>query len=183
MNTIAVVLIVCFASLWLCALYLVPQLVDSLFRYRLWKVRDHLYDYILDRRLPDSSAVNEFLEMVEETIRRSASVTLSSMVSFRLFWKPSPKETSTEPFDFSRLSTEQQDLVNALMYEFYLSFCFKMVAGSPVGAFFLPICLIYYKNRYSGTAHWNEEFKQLGQLRYTLRNDRREPKDLVASVG
>lgn len=180
MITIAVVLLLCFASLWVCVLYLVPQLVDSLFRYRLWKVRDDLQGYLFDEKLPESPAVNELLEMVEDTIRRSSSIAISKFIIFRSLWKS--KESNAKSFDFSDLPEEQRDLINALMHELYLSITFKEMAGSPVGAFFLPFWLIYYKNRSSGLAP-QPELRNLRQLKYTLRNDKSEPKDLVATVG
>jgi hypothetical protein len=195
MAVITVTMLVCFSALWLCVLFLVPQLVDSLFRYRLWKVRDDLQGYILDHELPESPEVRQLFELVEDMIRLSDLVTLSRFFAYQITRKSyKPRATG---FDFSQLKDKQRTLIEQFLEEMYLSVQFKAFAGSPFGAFLLPVWLFVYRSKKSIPESIPEseqvlsarlqEFQRLRQWRTTVNDARsgqgRDRDDILAIVS
>ncbi len=83
MTILMLVTCVSFTVLWGCATFLVPSHVNSLFRYKLWKLRDDLEDHVFYGRLPRSTVVRELLTVIEELIRCSDDLKLSDYLAQR----------------------------------------------------------------------------------------------------
>jgi len=188
MTICAVVFILSFCALWACAIFMVPDHVLSLFRYRLWRLRDHLQDCILDERLPELPVVNDLFDTVESMIEHADRVTLSSFVAFGLAGGRGSDEAGEEPFDLCGLSDEQRELFNRILSNLFDHMAFKTIAGSPVGGFFLPILLPLLRLR---TKYWAKpliepqaEFRHVRDFRASVATQGKPTRDtLVATAG
>lgn len=86
MSTTLTILLVGIASLlWFGLAVWVPHCLRSLYRYRLWSIRDAIVDAVLEGRIPNSDAVRHFTRTVEMAVKRSSHLTL---LRFLLFPKP-----------------------------------------------------------------------------------------------
>lgn len=188
MTICAAVLALSFCALWACALFMVPDHVLSLFRYRLWRLRDHLQDCILDERLPDLPVVNDLLDTVESMIEHADRVTLSSFLAYGLAGGHGLDEAGDGSFDLRGLSNEQRELLNRILSNLFDHMTFKTIAGSPIGAFFLPILLLLLKLR---TRFWAKpliepqaEFRRVRDFRASVATRGKPARSsLVATAG
>lgn len=65
-----------FCSLWLCVLWIVPARLTSLYRYRLWLLRDDVVDDVLSGRLSPSDTICDFVDAIENAVQQARSMTL-----------------------------------------------------------------------------------------------------------
>jgi hypothetical protein len=186
MTLCVITLILSFAALWGAALFVVPSHVRSLFRYRLWRLRDYLQDCIFDERLPDVPVVNDLLEGIEGMIEYADHVSLSTFLAFELAGGHSLGDAD---LDLSRLSDKQQELFGRILRTLFDHMMFKAIAGSPAGAFFLPVLLLLLKLRNKFWARPlvepEAEFRHVRDFRVSVLARRGKPTrdELVASVG
>jgi len=176
----AITLAVSLVVAWIYTIVLVPRQVESLFRHRLWRIRDELQDHIFDERLPDVPVVRDLIDALERVIQHSNRITMANYLAFCIVRPLSPE--NVPPYDLSGLSKPQQAIVKTILDESYRSMKFKVVAGSTVGAFLLPIWLIRYRSQSKSFAEPQTEFRRLQKVAYTLKASQR-PRDLIASVG
>jgi hypothetical protein len=182
----AAIIIASFSLSWACALIMVPRYVCSLFRYRLWRVRDHLQDCIWDGKLPELPVVTDLLEIIEVMIQHSEGVCLSRYLAFRM---AGGIGRTPVPFDLSGLSSEERERFINILATLYYYVMFKAIAGSSVGAFFLPLLMAWFKWRKAlvarPLAEPQTEFRRVQEFRVSVANRgsgaAREP--LAASVG
>ena len=71
---------------WLFLLYFVPRNMLSLFRYRLWRLRDAIRDDIHSGDLPDSKVTHLLVQVVESAI---AVAPILTMLRYLIMPKPS----------------------------------------------------------------------------------------------
>ncbi len=104
--TFVVVATLVVVVLWAALLFFVPSCLRSEFRYRLWQLRDNVYDDVLAGRLADSELTKLFIIEIEQVIRYSRFYTLvDAWVTPR-----SPKEIIDAR---RRFVTEQKQLLSA----------------------------------------------------------------------
>ncbi len=180
MTSLTIILVASSTVVWGSAVFIVPQHVNSLFRYRLWRLRDDLQDYIFDGQLPDSPAVRELQEGIEALIQHSETITLSAFLAHYL----AVPKADTPTGGLSSLPFTQQRLIFPLLAELLDSIDFKKMAGSPGGALFLPFWLIWFHyHKRPSPIEPEKGFRQLRELRDTLGTTSRDKRDLIASVG
>ncbi len=63
-------------GVWAIFMVFIPSCLCSLFRYRLWRLRDTVKDEILQAQLPDQEVVHEFLSVIESAILLAEKITL-----------------------------------------------------------------------------------------------------------
>jgi hypothetical protein len=117
-------------ALWGCATFLVPQHVNSLFRYELWQVRDELHDYVYRKRLPQSDLVMLLISATEIFIRFSDLVCLTEFVGARLAHVP--LDYPNESLLLGLPETERA-LLTPYIDRITDSLLSKMVLGGPFG--------------------------------------------------
>jgi hypothetical protein len=177
----ATILAASFAVAWGCVLFLVPRQVESIFRHRLWQIRDETQDYVFDRRLPDVPVVRNLIDTMEVLIQHSEQINMATYLAFHIVHRTKDVHRPSS-FDVSGLSTEQAEIIDRTLDEFYRSVIFKAIAGSRAGALLLPIWLLRYKRQSKPFAEPSKEYRRLQNLHNTLKS-RREPTNLLASVG
>jgi hypothetical protein len=170
-----------FVIVWVCTLLLVPRQVESLFRHRLWRIRDELQDHVFDGKVPDALVVENMIETMECFIQHSDQLKMPAYLAFRLAYQ---KDYAGAPpmFDLSGLSAKQFELLTEILDEAYRSVAFKIVAGSRAGAFFLPIWLLYFKRGAKPLAEPHKESRRLDRIHHTIKGNR-EAGELLTSVG
>lgn len=184
MTILTIVLLGCSAIVWGLAVFVVPQHVNSLFRYRLWRLRDDLEDHILDGRLPECPGVRDLLETLEAMIEHPEELTLSSIFAHRIFRKELRAAARDSVPDLSDLSAEQKSLYADVLHESYESVLFKAIAASPAGAVTFPLWLLWFSCfRPRSSAASQRELRRFREFHMTLEKHDRSSKDLVASVG
>lgn len=63
-------------AVWVGVVLLVPRNLRSIFRYRLWRLRDEVVDDVLAGRMPHSPLIRSFIGGVEGIIEHASHVTL-----------------------------------------------------------------------------------------------------------
>ncbi len=109
MIAIALSLICAVGCAWIGLFILTPLNLRSLFRYRLWRLRDDIVDDVLAGRLPREPAVTSLITATESLIQNARCVTWTTWLlspnvpeEYRLAYR-AHIETS-----FNRLSPDQQ---------------------------------------------------------------------------
>jgi hypothetical protein len=180
MTGLTLVLIVSGAALWASVLYVVPRHVESLFRYDLWRLRDDLVDNIFDETLPNLPLVEGLLEAIEAMIGHSSQVTLSSLLAFLISRRSN--RSSHHEIDLSSLSESQQLIFLRVLHETYDAAAFKSVAGSPFGAFGLPIIIVARLIGRIGPPRPERELRRLLDFRKSVQTNH-PVGNLAANVG
>ena len=185
LASITVALLAGSTIVWGLAVFIVPQHVNSLFRYRLWKLRDNLQDHILEDRLPESPAVRDLMEGLEAMIQHSDQLTFSRFLVHRIFRKQLRAAMKDSSLDLCDLSDSQKALFIYAVHESYESALFKAIAGSPLGALTFPFWLFWFNHFTAGrpSTKPQRELRRLREFRVTLRKDGRDTEELLASVG
>lgn len=80
LGDMVLILIPAMLFLWAGILFIVPSYMRSLFRYRLWEIRDRAVDDLRAGRLADCYTVREFISMVEFAIRYANRMTLLEVI-------------------------------------------------------------------------------------------------------
>src|SRR5713226_7552444 len=142
MTILLLVTCVSFVSLWGCATFLVPSHINSLFRYKLWKLRDEFQDHIHYQRLPQSAAVNELLSLFEMMIRCSDDLKLSDFLVLRITRDARTQPNSNLSMEaISQLPEEQRELLLSFVERATDAMILKLVTSGPFG---WPIFLAQY---------------------------------------
>jgi hypothetical protein len=135
MDTVLIVILgVSVVAVWAWARIQVSAAIASLFRYKLWSLRDRIYDAIHDERLARLEAADRLLDACENMIRVANDVKMGS-------WLVRPKlpETVTTEIVSTRkqyekyASKEQAELLKAFDTELQRAVFTHLVFGSPTG--------------------------------------------------
>lgn len=85
MNTtegfVSVLGILLSVGLTLGVLWFIPSCMRSVFRYRLWRIRDALFDEVTAGTIPDETVIDELITRIEHLIRLSRHVTLYKFIT------------------------------------------------------------------------------------------------------
>lgn len=90
---------------WFSVVLLIPGYTESILRYRLWRVRDQVYDDIASGKLPDCRASRNLIDEVETLIRASHHMTLPRIL---LLWVACPRQTNNVTQPSHDLYTNEQ---------------------------------------------------------------------------
>jgi hypothetical protein len=148
MTILMLVTCVSFVSLWGCAIFLVPSHVNSLFRYKLWNLRDQFQDHIYYERLPRSAMVTELLNLFETMIRCSDDLKLSDFLAFRMARGARNTQSRNTQYNsilsseaIAQLPKEQRELLLSFISRATDIMMLKLVTSGPFG---WPIFLSQY---------------------------------------
>jgi hypothetical protein len=131
MNALLTINIVAFALFsWICVFKLVPASAISLCRYRLWRLRDELFDEIRNGKFDDGKQPRRLLLLVETTIQ---SVEETSALNLALFYISARKLPRPELFNFDELSTTDKECFDRHFDRFGQIMVKYVVGGTPSG--------------------------------------------------
>src|SRR5687767_9748432 len=78
---IAIAAVVFALYVWAGVFFFIPWCMTSIFRYRLWAIRDDLFDELIKRRPRDPALHIDLLERMESYIRHAPEVTFAKLLT------------------------------------------------------------------------------------------------------
>lgn len=128
-NLLAFVIVIALAiTIWATVLFIVPSVLRSLFRYRMWHFRDSLVDTVLDRRVSQTEA-QPLIELSEFTISNARELTMLRLLAFRMVFR-----RHSDAFPESAINDDSDSAVIAGFRErFGELLAFHLITGSPSG--------------------------------------------------
>lgn len=200
MTVLVVVTTVSFVMVWGCATFLVPQHINSLFRYELWQVRDELHDRLYHKELPQSDLIMLLISATEMFIRFSDLVCLSEFVGARLAHVPSESQTISSESLLSGLSDTERTLLTPYIDRVTNALLSKMVLGGPFGWILFLVQQTIGSDRFARLVFWaispakrrgvdqerrRTELRKLRQLQevVTWKATKREPHNSLADYA
>ena len=128
-------------AVWIIFVVFIPNCLCSLFRYRLWRLRDAVKDDILYGRLPDRPFIREFVSMLESYILVANKLTL-----VQLLLLPSNKQEAERRIkelmqSIHELSEEPRKRILAYQEDLKLILVTRLFIGSVTGWIFLTFLM------------------------------------------
>jgi hypothetical protein len=117
---------------WIVLFGAVPAMVRSLFRYRLWLLRDSLADDLLFDRLGDSEAAKIMLRMIESNLSTSDEVTFVRVAML----SRAATAVSDEPSiakAIAKLDAREKNIMNGYRFRYSFLMSLQLTLGSPIG--------------------------------------------------
>lgn len=114
-------------------LIVIPATLRSLFRYKLWRIRDAAMDDVLSDRLPDVPVVQAFINGIEGVLASPGHMTMLRWLAF------SPPESTRRAArrifhqGLQSLTPEQQDLLADYLNSFVRAVTKHLLIGAPSG--------------------------------------------------
>lgn len=135
-QTLAILVCFFIVGFWLAFFFLIPQIMTSLYRYHLWKLRDEVVDDVALCLLPENPAVTAFISRTEQTIQNA------DLVSLRHFLLISPfRGRVEEDSDEILPNPEQQARLTGYRYRYALINAKHLFHGTPLGWFALTVAI------------------------------------------
>jgi AcrR family transcriptional regulator len=137
MNAALTVLLIGLAGLaWACLFRIVPSCCTSLFRYRLWALRDDVVDEIYAGRYDDPSGARRFVEFLETAIEAASE--LSALKLTLVHWSARgltlhQASSLEELLGFAAMSQGDQDVVRPHVDRFQRATVRHALLGAPSG--------------------------------------------------
>ncbi len=119
------ILLACLLSATWGIFYSVPDSLVSLFRYKLWRIRDELVDAIRDGRVVDSAESGQLVSVIEETIQHAPQWTL-----LRLLFTPGIARVTR---DVAKTTQTRQLDLQSYRVRFAADVVLHLLYGSPSG--------------------------------------------------
>src|SRR5438128_10499662 len=113
----AIILAATFSIGWIYVWVFVPRQVESMFRYRLWRLRDELQDRIFDETVSDVAGAEGVVAVLEAVIQHSDQINLARYLSFKIP-RRTPTGAATPFFELSHLSPEERTIISNILDEF-----------------------------------------------------------------
>lgn len=79
--TFLAVVVLVLLYMWMGLLFFIPWCFVSLFRYRLWRLRDSIFDAVIDHEVCDDPVYWELIRRIENYIRHAKEVTFLGAVA------------------------------------------------------------------------------------------------------
>lgn len=120
----------------------IPRDLRSLYRYKMWKLRDDVFDDIASGRLSDNQVSNELLVGIEMAVQAAPWMTLLNWLSFPKV----PDDESHRRIEFlvlakNAMSSDERELFEKRQKEFHKIFVRHLVCGSLSGWFVIAITI------------------------------------------
>lgn len=128
---------------WLGLFIHVPRCLRSMYRYRLWQIRDDTFDAIRAGDLPDCGGVRQFLAVTEAAIAGSKRWTLAQW----MVW-PKPSEAEVDQFRSvykeagDRMGATERALFTSLNRRFQAALTAHLLWGSTSGWIGVVVALL-----------------------------------------
>ncbi len=109
-----ILITLCVLYVWLGITVLVPRMLRSISRHRIWQLRDEIADAVITKKLAHSDAAKELITRIETVIRHADSLSL-----WTLMFIPKSDEGSREEYSSSikniraKLSREELEQIDA----------------------------------------------------------------------
>lgn len=129
--TIAVIAIAGFA--WLCLTNVIPSCCTSLFRYRLWQLRDEVFDEIYVGTFDDSEQPERLVDLLEVAIAQSHEVTVFRLLLMRWSNRNLPQASRSDVYPFESLTEHDKPLMKQRLDRFESIIIRHVAFGSPSG--------------------------------------------------
>ena len=132
---------------WGMLVIVVPRYLTSFFRYRLWQLRDRIYDSMITGAIPDCLVVRIELGVIESAVTMSSTFTILRMILFSFFsvFSANPVEMESDLEEFERQkqiqSKEVQEKIAEYEKEFEKLCIFYALFGTPSGWIFLIVAI------------------------------------------
>ena len=137
----AVALAIATLAVWTIFIVFIPTCLCSMFRYRLWRLRDAVKDDMLYGRLPDRAFIGEFLSMVEAFILVADKFTLIQVILLPSNEEETARRRNALIQSLKELGEEHLQLFKAYRKEFVEIIVMRLVVGSLTGWVFLTLLL------------------------------------------
>jgi hypothetical protein len=129
---------------WYGVFFIYPSCTRSLFRYKLWKIRDDLVNATFDGRLPRSSFTLDLVETMEGSIRSSGHYNL---VTFALAARSVDPELAKRrqawlERELGALADEQRDFLLQLRRRYHAAIAVHLLTGTAFALVLLPVFLV-----------------------------------------
>lgn len=118
-------------SAWLGLFLLVPWCQQSLYRYKLWAIRDAIRDDIRSGLLPEHDAVSRVCDMVEGGIRFSKDLTIARILLMLMTVRDVPNIDLEA--EWSGLSAAQKSRLRLHWAAFRAATARHLLSSSPLG--------------------------------------------------
>lgn len=128
-------------AVWALLIFFIPNCMCSMFRYRLWRLRDTVKDDVLRGQLPDSGLTQEFLGGIEAFILVADKVTLIQMLLLPSDAEESQRRRKLFEEAVRLLKDEHQVRFLAYREEFKRVLLKRLLFGSLTGWGFLTLLL------------------------------------------
>lgn len=129
---------------WASIVWLIPAQLRSMFRYRVWRLRDEFVDAVLDGRLQWGPSVDDLLERMEFTIRAARELTLVRLLSVH-FLVRDLRLQERKP-----AHTDEEILLEEYRFRLIQLVAMHVMAGSPsgwIGSVLLSLIAPFYLRR------------------------------------
>lgn len=119
---------------WALLIIGVPNMLCSVFRHRMWRVRDSLVDDVIHKRLPKTKAVTFELEVMHHIIRDAENISIWAAI-----WRPRPRPQVANKIEkditeaIESLDEESRDRLEAYRRQTRLLLGWYLAVGSPLG--------------------------------------------------
>lgn len=143
MNPMAWVISLSVATVaaWAIVVFFIPSCLCSMFRYRLWRLRDSVKDDVIYGRLPSHEFVNELLGVIESFILIANRVTLIQVFSLPGDRTDSARHQKALEEWAGKLNEQQNHLFLAHRTELKTIIVSRLLLGSITGWAFLVLLL------------------------------------------
>lgn len=118
---------------WAGVIFLLPRTLRSLYRYRLWNIRDSVIDDILRNRISHSPIADDVVGMVEFAIESSRSLTCLKVILYEV---PEHVQKGHAKFfrdEMDKLPKEEQAILWEYVHRFHVAIVRQMMFGSISG--------------------------------------------------
>jgi hypothetical protein len=131
--------------MWAGLIFVIPWCTRSLARYRLWELRDELYDDIRKGILPNEGAPSTLLRNIENAIRRTVDLTMFELGPLALgsilsgHWREWVKEAGRGR---TKLTDDELRLLKKYEHRFAVIILRQITFGTPSGWVGAPLLFI-----------------------------------------
>jgi hypothetical protein len=118
---------------WLAIFLVVPSCMQSMFRHRLWRLRDNVVDQIRGERLVDAEPFRKLVREIECAILAAREVSPFRITLLRFASRDLLRDAKFDYFDPADVDVSDRVLAEGYLNELRAAFYRQMLFGSPSG--------------------------------------------------
>jgi hypothetical protein len=143
MNEMALELLVVVlvgVALWAAVIFFIPSCTASLFRYRVWELRDAIVDDVFDDRLPEDPAVWDVVDRFEAMIVIARHLSMGKLFAFKRALRDAQPEP---PLSRAALTVDQRKRLSDYEHDLQRALALYLTLGTPTGWALTPVLVLY----------------------------------------
>lgn len=134
MNVVLTLYVVALALLaWFSVFKIVPSCTVSLFRHRLWRMRDKVADEIRGGTFEDTEQPKRYVALLEGAIEAAPELSPLNLLLARLTWTDSMKKLEQLPLRLDDLAPTDRAVLEKHLEELHNAVLTQMLFGTPSG--------------------------------------------------